>query len=154
MQLSNNFSLSEFTASQTAARFGIDNTPTSAHIEALRMLVVHVLQPIRDQFGPVIVTSGYRSPEVNRRIGGAANSQHSNGEAADIKCLSISNADLAAWIRDNLSFDQLILEAYHKGQPHSGWVHVSYRNRNVNRKQVLTATFVNGRAQYSNGLNF
>jgi len=153
MQLSKNFWLSEFTKSQTATRLGLINMPNSAEIAALRQLSERVLQPIRDHFGkPVVINSGYRSAVVNQRIGGAASSQHTRGEAADIEIPGISNFELADWIRKNIEFDQLILEGYNPAAgPSSGWVHVSYNN--APRKSVLTATFQNGRASYTGGLN-
>lgn len=139
MRLSPNFMLSEFTRSNTAERLNLDNTPTEEHIENLKLLCYHVLQKVRNHYGkPVIVTSGYRSPAVNRAVGGSATSQHSNGEAADISISGVLAYDLASWIRSNLLFDQLILEGFNIRVPGSGWVHVSYKLNN-NRKQVLTS---------------
>lgn len=151
MNLSKNFTLYELTKSQTALRRGINNTPTPEHTNNLRTLAEHVLQPIRDHFKrPVVVNSGYRGPELNRAIGGALNSQHMTGHAADIEIMSVSNYSLARWIELNLDFDQLILEMYDptSGDPNSGWVHVSYVSPERNRRQVLTyltsRQFVNG----------
>lgn len=128
MQLARNFTLAEMVKSQTAARQGIDNTPTDPQIvEALRAVAVSVLQPVRDHFGnPVFVTSGYRCPQLNTAIGGSANSQHMKGQAADFEVAGHSNFAVAEWVRDNLEFDQLILEFYTPGDPHSGWVHCSF----------------------------
>lgn len=141
MQLSPNFTLAELTRSDTATRLGIDNTPPAAVISALRHLCERVLEPTRRQFGrPVRVNSGYRSPRANSAVGGSDTSQHVFGEAADLEIPGIANGDIAIWIRDNLVFDQLILEAYTPGQPSSGWVHVSLTTRRVPRKSVLTAT--------------
>lgn len=153
MQLSKNFWLAEFTQSQVATRLGISNNPNPHEIAALRQLAENVLQPIRDHFGkPVVINSGFRSPQVNHRIGGAASSQHTRGEAADIEIPGVSNLELAKWIRDNLEVDQLILEGYNPlVGPSSGWVHVSWRANP--RQSVLTATFTNGRAHYSRGIN-
>jgi hypothetical protein len=132
------FSLAELTKSQVALRKGIANAPGPAEIARLRALCVHVLEPVRAQFGrPVTISSGYRSPRLNRAIGGAPASQHCRGEAADIEIAGVANGDLAHWIRDHLSFDQLILEAYTPGQPASGWVHVSYRAEGC-RAECLT----------------
>lgn len=138
MRLSNNFTLSELTKSSTAIRLGIDNTPTPEALENLRDLVLFVLQPIADHFKEVIVNSGYRSPALNREIKGATNSQHILGLAADIEVKGVSNYQLACWIRDNIKFDQLILEFYTPGDPNSGWVHVSYNNKAKLRGEVLT----------------
>jgi len=153
MKLSNNFSLKELTKSQTAERKGISNEPESDDIvENLRHLTENVLQVVRDEFGPTVINSGYRSPALNEAIGGSSKSQHSKGEAADIEVPGVSNLEIAEYIRDNLEFDQLILEAYRDGDPSSGWVHVSLKRDGDNRNQVLTATFNNGKATYSQGL--
>lgn len=140
MQLSKNFWLREFTQSQTALRRNIDNTPGPIEIENLNRLCDFVLQPVRNYFGrSVVINSGYRSPALNRAIGGAKKSQHVLGQAADIEIPGIPNKDVAVWIRDNLNFDQLILEFYDPTEgPASGWVHVSYVSDSANRKQVLT----------------
>lgn len=141
MNLSPNFTLAEFTKSQTATRLGIRNTPSPAATEAMRRLCLAILEPLRTRVGgPIVVTSGYRSVALNRAIGGSATSQHSKGEAVDIERPGMSNFDLARAIEaSGLDFDQLILEAYVPGKPGSGWVHVSHR-QGANRRQVLTAT--------------
>lgn len=148
MKLSKNFWLAEFTKSQTAIRLGINNAPTGDHLQNLQRLIDNVLQPARDALGPMVVNSGYRSPSLNARIGGAVNSQHSLGEAADIECPAVGNLELARWIAENTEFDQLILEGHNPDQPNSGWVHVSYR-QGRNRREQLTATFINGKARYA-----
>jgi hypothetical protein len=150
MKLSQNFSLNELTKSQTATRLGIDNTPSPEVIENLKALAVNVLQPIRDKFGVVTVSSGYRSESVNRAVGGAVVSDHSQGYAADIEC-KVPNLELAQWISNSLLYTQLILEFYSNTDPRAGWVHVSYNPKNL-KKQNLTATKVNGKVVYSNGL--
>lgn len=140
MNLSPNFTLDEMIKSQAAMRRGWSNDPPPPAVQALRLLCFHVLEPVRLNFRrPVIVNSGYRSPRVNRAIGGAPNSQHVLGEAADIEIPGVANGDLAIFIRDHVPFDQLILEAYTPGAPSSGWVHVSYRENRL-RREVLTAT--------------
>jgi zinc D-Ala-D-Ala carboxypeptidase len=153
MKLSKNFTMAEFTKSQTAERKGIDNTPEGEHLEAAIALFENVVQPVRDHFGPTVLNSGYRSPELNAAVGGSATSQHCKGQAADIEVPGVANGDLAQWIVDNLEFDQVILEFYTPGIPDSGWVHVSYRADGKNRKSILTASRVNGKTQYSNGIN-
>jgi hypothetical protein len=126
--LSPHVSLAEMTKSQVAARRGIDNTPDAAAVQRLRLLCLNVLEPVRAHFArPLTISSGFRSARLNRAIGGAAGSQHCRGEAADIEIAGVPNGEIAEWIRDTLSFDQLILEAYTPGMPASGWVHVSYR---------------------------
>lgn len=154
MKLSKNFTYEELIKSQTATRLGIDNEAHDvATIENLKYLCENVLQHVRDEFGPTIINSGYRSPSLNDAIGGSKTSQHSKGEAADIEIPGCSNLEVAEFIRDNLEFDQLILEGYKSGVPSSGWVHVSIRRDGDNRKQVLTASFKNGVASYSQGLS-
>ena len=149
MNLSNHFSLTEFTKSQTAERKGIDNTPTQDHIERMKILCVSVLEPLRTEFDkPIMINSGYRSPDLCEAIGSKPTSQHAKGEAADIEIPGVDNAELAKYIQDNLNFDQLILECY-TGDPSSGWVHVSYVGLHANRKDVLTYDRTNG---YRKGL--
>jgi|TARA_B100000073_G_scaffold314828_1_gene290286 hypothetical protein len=140
LKLTNNFSLQELLKSQTALRKGIDNKPANPGvITNLQVLCEKVLQPVRDHFGkPVVINSGYRSPKLNKAIGGSNKSQHTKGEAADIEIPGLSNKELAEYIEDNLPFDQLILEFYNGVDPNSGWVHVSYVNDSDNRKQTLT----------------
>lgn len=153
MKLSKNFSLAEFTKSQTAERKGIDNTPQGEHMDAAVALFENVVQKVRDQFGPTVLNSGYRSPELNEAVGGSATSQHCKGEAADIEVPGTPNAELAEYIRDNMDFDQLILEFYTPGIPDSGWVHVSYKADGSNRKECLTASRIDGKTEYSVGIN-
>lgn len=133
MNLSPNFTLKEFVVSETARRRNIDNTPNSQHIANLKLLCEKVLQPVRDHFGrPMTITSGYRSPALCLAIGSSVNSQHTKGQAADFHVSGVADIDVCKWIRNNLTFDQLILEF----QP-NGWVHVSF-SASGNRKQVLT----------------
>ena len=149
MKLSENFSLIEFTKSQTAERKGIDNKPNELHIMALEQLCHLVLEPIRYHFKkPVMINSGYRSPALCEAIGSKSTSQHCDGQAADIEIFGVSNYDLAKYIENNLNFDQLILECWDGIQPNSGWVHVSYVEAN-NRKDVLTYTREGG---YTKGI--
>jgi zinc D-Ala-D-Ala carboxypeptidase len=118
MNLTQNFTLSEMTKSETALRFGMDNTPTSSEIENLRILCENVLQPVRNYYGMgVKVNSGFRHPLVNAKVNGSATSDHCKGFAADIEIPGIANADLAEWIKDNCEFRQLILEFYTVGVP-------------------------------------
>lgn len=140
-QLSEHFHLSEFTKSQTASRRGIDNAPGAWEIGNLRKLCQNVLEPVRAHFGrPVVISSGYRSPALNRAIGGSVKSQHCKGQAADFEIPGVSNVEVARWIHRNLNYDQLILEFYTPGQPNSGWVHVSwtapYRNQELTARRV------------------
>ena len=152
MKLTQNFSLEELTKSETALRFGMDNTPNDEQLANMVALCECVLQPIRDHFGKgVKVNSGFRDPEVNAKVGGSKTSDHCKGMAADIEIPGVANAELAQWIVDNLEFRQVILEFYTPGIPDSGWVHVSY-NPGDNKKQVLTATKQSGKTVYLPGL--
>ena len=150
MKLSKNFSLHELTKSEAAERRGINNTPSLTVIDNLQALVDNVLQPLRDKLGPVVITSGYRSPAVNVAVGGSPTSDHCLGMAADIEVLGKDNKETAQWILENLKFTQLILEFYTDGLPDSGWVHVSYDPKYL-KCQVLRANKVNGKTIYQKG---
>jgi len=126
MNLSRNFTLSELTKSDTAIRKSINNKPNAEQIEKLKAMCENSLQPGRDHFGRVKVTSGFRSVDLCMAIGSSANSQHAKAEAADFECVGVDNAELADWIKDNLPYDQLIVEYYTPGEPNSGWIHCSY----------------------------
>jgi len=153
MRLSKNFTLQEFTKSQTATRLGLDNEPNRSHLSNAKDLFKWVVQPVRDHFGPTVINSGYRGPALNTAVGGSKTSQHCLGEAVDIECPGVSNVEVAEWIRDNLKFDQLILEFHTKGIPDSGWVHVSYKNPKENRQKSMTALKENGKTVYKLGIN-
>ena len=137
-KISKNFTLEEFTASETAKAKGIRNNPGQSDVVNLCALVHNVLQPLRTAMGePIKIGSGYRSLALNKAVGGVSNSQHMRGEAADL-CI---DGDLKKgkrwfeWIKANCDFDQIILEHNAKG---SYWVHVSYRADGKNRKQVIS----------------
>ena len=150
VRLTKNFTLNEFTKSQTAERKGISNNPNEIHVIAMEELCHCVLEPIRSAFAkPIIVNSGYRSAALCEAIGSKSTSQHCNGEAVDIEIHGVSNYDLAKYIENNLNFDQLILECWDGIIPNSGWVHVSYVGENTNRKDVLTYTRAGG---YTKGI--
>lgn len=152
MNLTKNFTLSEMTKSDAALRHDMDNTPGEIEIANLKLLCEKVLQPVRDQYKTgVKVNSGYRSPDVNAKVGGSRTSDHCKGQAADIEIPGIANADLALWISQNLDYTQLILEFYTQGVPDSGWVHVSYDPANL-KKQNLTAVKKDGKTVYLPGL--
>ena len=153
MKLSENFTMAEFIKSDTADRLGIDNTPEGEHLENAKALFENVVQKVRDHFGPTVINSGYRCPELNEAVRGSKTSQHCHGEAADIEVPGVANGDLAQWIVDNLEFDQVILEFYTPGEPSSGWVHVTYKKDGSNRNKALTAAKIDGKTVYSNGIN-
>ena len=149
MQLSKNFSLAEMTKSQTAIRMGMSNNPSEGEVENLRLLCERVLQPVRDHFNhTVTISSGYRNELLSRKIGSSSTSQHCAGEAADFEIFGTPNNEVSDWIKENLMWDQLILE-YWKGEdePNSGWVHCSF-NTQGNRKQYLRAYKENGSTKY------
>lgn len=142
MQLSKNFWLSELTKSQTATRYGIPNNPNSTQTKNLKNLCGAILQPVRDHYQrPVVVSSGYRSPMLNARIGGSGTSQHCFGQAADFEVPGLSNPEVATWIRKNLDFDQLILEFYDGKNPNSGWIHCSYTSQNRKQSMIFNGAY-------------
>ncbi|USG60435.1 D-Ala-D-Ala carboxypeptidase family metallohydrolase [Sneathiella marina] len=131
MQLTTNFTLQELIKSQTALRLDIRNIPSEEEVANLRLVAEHILQPVRDHFKiPFVPTSGYRCRALNRALKSKDTSQHIKGQAVDLEIPTISNLDLASWIRDTLKFDQLILEFYTAGDKASGWVHCSYVEKN------------------------
>ena len=147
MRISKNLTLKEATRSATALRKGISNEPSIEHLENLKRIAENVFQPARDHFGvPIQVTSGYRSEELNRAIGGSTRSQHCKGEALDLDVNNeVSNSQLFNYIKDYLDFDQLIWEFGTDQDP--DWVHVSYKKEG-NRRQILRAKRVNGKVSY------
>ena len=150
-QLSKNFTLAELCKSEVAIRRNIDNTPSENVKNNLHILVANVLQPLRDKFGPVTINSGYRSPAVNTAVGGSPYSDHCLGMAADIEIVGVDNKQLAEFIKDNFKFTQLILEFYTDGVPDSGWVHVSYDEKDL-KCNVLRAVKENGKTVYHKGI--
>ena len=148
MNLTRNFSLSELIKSDTAIRMGINNNPSAEQIEKLKALCENILQPVRDHFGRVKVTSGFRSEQLCLAIKSSVNSQHAKAEACDFECIGTDNAELADWIHKNLPYDQLILEFYTPGEPNSGWIHCSYIPEQP-RKQFLHAFKKEGKTKYA-----
>ncbi len=140
MELSANISLAECVKSQTALRMKIDNTPNVDQIAALKQLALAVLQPVRERFErPLVIGSGFRCAALCTAIGSKTTSQHRMGQAADFEIPGIPNPAVAKFIRDNLSFDQLILEYYDPEEgTNSGWIHCSYVSSERNRDEVLT----------------
>jgi len=139
MNLSDNLSLAEATRSATALRKGIANKPTQQHLLNLKEVALHIFQPCREHFGkPLRVTSGYRSEELNKAIGGSIKSQHSKGEALDMQSTKgYTNKELFMFIKDHLDFDQLIGE-FPDNVGEYAWVHCSYKKEG-NRGEVLIA---------------
>ena len=146
MQLSPHFTLEEFTVSQTATRLGIDNTPSGQVIANLQNLCVNLLEPLRLRVGPIKISSGYRCSLLNKRVGGASNSDHLYGCAADILVPGMSVYDVACLVRDEFNYDQVI-------QEFGRWTHVSLRMvPSQNRKMPLTAMLKNGKTVYVGGI--
>jgi hypothetical protein len=149
MRLTPNFTLAEFTRSESAKRHGVSNNPTPEHLENIKVLCEKVLEPLRLKFGPINISSGYRSKVLNHYIGGSLKSQHCEGKAADLDMDgvgNITNKDIFDYINLHLDFDQIIWEFGTSANP--DWVHVSY-NGAKNRKQVLKAIKVNGKTAYA-----
>lgn len=151
MKLTANITLDELTKSQIAERKGINNNPNPQQIENLKALATNVLQPIRSHFDkPLIISSGFRCAQLCVEIGSSVNSQHvadNDCAAADFEIPTIDNKVLADWIKDNLEYDQLILEFYKDNEPSSGWVHCSYSSDH-NRHQSLRAYREDGKVKY------
>lgn len=133
-RLSKHFMLREMTTTSS----GLANQPASPQVLAnMRTLCEQILEKVRAHYGrPVIIHSGYRSPAVNKAVGGSPTSQHVKGEAVDFHVSGHSVYEVATWISETLDYDQLILENFLPGLPTSGWVHCSFAINN--RGQDLT----------------
>ena len=147
MKLTEHFTLEELTASNTAKAKHIDNNPPEDIVANLKALCENVLEPLRNIYGkPMQISSGYRSPALNKAVGGASTSQHCKGMAADLDCGSVS-ANKALWNivhEHKLDFDQCIDESNYS------WVHISYRPDGTNRHQSLRMVKKNGKSTYVN----
>ena len=128
-----NFSYEELTNSATAKRLGINNTPNEEERAKLKRLAVEILQPIRDAWkAPLIVTSGFRCEALNKAVGGAKNSQHKFGEAADFKATKlVDNGKLYRLIQNMVAKGQItagqILWEYGNSK-YPQWIHISLPN--------------------------
>jgi hypothetical protein len=143
MNLSKHVTLAEFQDSSTATTHGINNKMNESQIASAKLLCENVFEPLRSYLNrPIEISSGFRSLQVNKMIGGSKTSQHTKGEAMDLQI----GAKGFNFIKDKLDFDQLIWEFGNDENP--SWVHVSYSSKN--RKQVLKATKKNGKTIYSN----
>jgi hypothetical protein len=149
--LSKYATLDECSRSVTASRLGIDNNPPLEVRDNLREICSKVFDPCREFVGgPLAIASGYRSPKLNKAVGGSKTSEHMLGQALDIDCDTFggkTNAELFHFIKDNLDFNQLIWEFGTDKNPE--WIHVSY-SRLHNKKKVLKATKVKGKTIYTN----
>ena len=153
MNISEHISMKEALRSNTAKRLGIDNMPDNDTLVTMQITAEHIFEPLRNKFNePIYISSFYRSPELNKAIGGSSSSQHCKGEAIDIDDVysKASNADFFNYIKDKLEFDQLIWEFGDDENP--AWVHVSY-SLGKNRMRILKAIKENGRTKYINITN-
>ena len=138
--ISEHISYKEGVYSITALRLGLNNDPTKTHLTNMELLAEKIFEPLRKHVGgPIKINSFYRGPELNKAIGGSANSQHCKGQAMDIDDVYgyMSNADMYEYIKNNLSFDQMIWEFGNSDNP--DWVHISYVNEEANRNRCLLA---------------
>ena len=146
MQLSEHFELAEFLVSETAARRGIANEPTPEIIENLRRLCQLVLEPLRVKLArPVVITSGYRSPALNRAIGGSPTSHHMQGRAADLIVPGMTPLAVCQ------AANQLKLPCVQIIHEFGRWAHLSVAATNE-RTQLLTAKLAQGKTVYELGL--
>ena len=133
----------------TATRLGIDNTPDKEHLDNMKLLAEKIFEPLRKWVGgPIRINSFYRGPELNKAIGGSNKSQHCKGQAMDIDDTGChkTNAEMYAWIKDNVEFDQMIWEFGDDDNPN--WVHVSYVSPEENRNRCLKAYKEGGKTKY------
>lgn len=144
--ISEHVTFNEGIVSATGERLGINNVPTPAALLNMKDTTKFIFEPLRAHFDkPIQIISFYRSPKLNKAVGGASNSQHMTGEAMDIRGMhGVTNAQLFEHIKNNLPFDQLIWEFGDDNEP--SWVHVSYSKRN--RKKILKAEKINGKTIY------
>tara|TARA_Y100000389_G_scaffold141577_1_gene139493 strand:- start:4122 stop:4574 length:453 start_codon:yes stop_codon:yes gene_type:complete len=146
--ISKHISLKEATKSNTAQRLGIENFPNNDTLIQMQALAENIFEPLREHVGgPIYITSFYRSPELNKAIGGSSKSQHCLGQAIDVDDVlgRATNKEMFEYIKDNLDFDQLIWEFGDDNNPN--WVHVSY-NAAGNRGNILQAVKKDGRTIY------
>ena len=149
MRISKHISYKEATRSEVASRLGIDNTPGEYELQNMQLLAEKVFEPLRKHFGvPILVSSFYRSDELNKAVRGSSRSQHKEGRAMDLDDVlgGVTNAEMFSYIKDNLDYDQIIWEYGDDENP--DWVHVSYVSEDQNRKHILRATRRKGKTIY------
>lgn len=144
--ISKHITMAEATNSETATKLGISNMPNETELASMKLVAEKCFEPVREWYAkPIKINSFFRSTKLNSSIGGSSStSQHCLGQAIDISA-GADNKKLFDWMRDNLSFDQLIAEYPSNSVP--TWVHVSYKATG-NRKQILVAKKVNGKPTY------
>jgi len=147
--ISKHISYKEGVYSITAIRKGIDNEPNEEQLSNMKLVAEKIFEPVRIHFKvPIKVNSFFRSPDLNKAIGGSTKSQHCKGQAIDIDDTygKIKNSDIYWWIKDNLDFDQMIWEFGNNDNP--DWVHISYVSPDKNRNRCLKAYRENGKTKY------
>ena len=147
--ISKHISYKEGVHSITAIRKGIDNEPNEEQLANMKLVAEKVFEPLRVFInGPIKVNSFFRSPDLNKAIGGSTKSQHCKGQAIDIDDTygKIKNSDIYWWIKENLDFDQMIWEFGNNDNP--DWVHVSYVSPDKNRNRCLKAYRDDGKTKY------
>ena len=148
--ISKHVSYKEGINSMTAVRLGIDNTPNDEQLSNMELIANEIFEPLRAYVGgPIKINSFFRSPELNKAIGGSSKSQHCKGQAMDIDDTfgRMTNAEMYHWIKEYLDFDQMIWEFGDDDNPN--WVHVSYVSPEENRNRCLRAYKDNGKTAYS-----
>ena len=147
--ISKHISEKEGVYSRTALRLDIDNTPTKEHKKNMCLLAENIFEPLRAYVGgPIKINSFYRSPELNKAIGGSSKSQHCHGQAIDLDDTfgRMTNAEMYEFIKEHLDFDQMIWEFGDDENPN--WVHVSYVSEEKNRNRCLKAYKENNKTKY------
>ena len=147
--ISEHISYKEGVYSTTALRRGIDNTPNDEQLNNMELIAEEIFEPLRTYVGgPIKINSFFRSPELNKAIGGSTTSQHCKGQAIDIDDTygRMTNAEMYHWIKENLDFDQMIWEFGDDDNPN--WIHVSYVSSDKNRNRCLKAYKENGKTKY------
>ena len=148
-KISPNISFKEAVRSRTALRLNLKNDPDAYQITNMVNVAKNVFEPLREYVGGAIkINSMFRSEELNTAIGGSSRSQHIEGRALDLDDIygHKTNLQMFNYIKDNLSFDQLIYEFGDDNNP--AWIHVSYVSKEENRGRCLRAEKVNGRTSY------
>ena len=149
MSISQHISYKESVYSRTATRLGIDNEPNDEQMKNMLNIAQEVFEPLRMWVGgPIKINSFFRSPELNKAIGGSTKSQHCHGQAIDLDDTfgRATNAEMFEFIKKYLDFDQIIWEFGDDDNP--DWVHVSYVSSDQNRKRCLKAYKEKGKTQY------
>tara|TARA_R110002012_G_scaffold172742_2_gene337579 strand:- start:2366 stop:2821 length:456 start_codon:yes stop_codon:yes gene_type:complete len=147
--ISKHISDKEGVYSNTAIRRGINNSPGEKQLYNMKMIARQIFEPLRAYVGgPIKINSFFRSEELNEAIGGSSKSQHCKGQAIDVDDTfgKMTNAEMYEFIKNNLSFDQLIWEFGNEENP--AWVHVSYVSEEKNRNRCLLAYKENKRTKY------